>query len=176
MKPVRRPASTLRSRQLQHRGLLQRFQQQQFQLQIQATACNAGDLVSNPAQCPFIASQAQGIANAGKSTIKGVEIDASARLFEGFNVDAGHAHLDTRLKTVSLPAVPPGFTSLSSAKAGGVLPLTPKNKYSVTASYTLPLSSDVGRISFGATFTHQDSMLGQPGSAPSLIQLPPRTT
>src|SRR6202012_3192208 len=39
------------------------------QLSINATACTFADEISNPKQCPFLASPAAGIANAGKSKI-----------------------------------------------------------------------------------------------------------
>jgi iron complex outermembrane receptor protein len=37
--------------------------------------------------------------------------------------------------------------------------LSPKNKAALTGTYTLPLDQSIGRISFGATFTHSDKML-----------------
>ncbi|MET0364297.1 MAG: TonB-dependent receptor [Sphingobium sp.] len=144
------------------------------QLLAQAVQCGTADVAAGDPRCPFVTSPGQGIANAGKSTIKGVEIDASIRPFQGFSIDVGYAYLDTKLKSVSAPAVPIGFKDVIVPSAGSVLPLTPKNKYSVTGSYTLPLSDDIGRITFSGTFTHQDSSLGQPSSAPSLMFLPPQ--
>ncbi len=103
-------------------------------------------------------SPSQIILNAGKSTIKGVEVDASLSPFKGFTVDAAYAHLDTKLKTLAFPAANSIFASYSSTNlAGEALTLAPKNKYSVTASYALPLDESIGRISFGATFSHTDS-------------------
>ncbi|MET0239549.1 MAG: TonB-dependent receptor [Sphingobium sp.] len=129
------------------------------QLQIGILGCTT---VTGPGtQCPFIASAGQGIANAGKSVIKGVEIDANLRPVEGLNLDFSYAYLDAKLKSLTtIPATPVGFNTLILPTVGGVLPLTPKNKYSVTAGYTLPLDPSVGKITFAATFTHQDSSLG----------------
>jgi iron complex outermembrane receptor protein len=126
-------------------------------------------------QCPFIASAGQGIANAGKSTIKGVETDISLTLFKGFNLDIGYAYLDSKLKSLtSLPAIPLGFTTLIPPAVGGPLPLTPKNKYTVTASYTLPLDESMGKLTLAATFTHQDKAYGNSSSAPENQFLPPQ--
>ncbi|MET0239428.1 MAG: TonB-dependent receptor [Sphingobium sp.] len=144
------------------------------QLQVGTTACTAAELVTKPAQCPFLAVPTAGIANGGKSTIKGVEVDASITPFTGFTVDVGYAHLDTELKSITLPPAPVGFTALSTPPAGGPLPLTPRNKYSATASYSLPLDDNVGRIALAATFTHQDSSFGSPTSAPQFQWLPPQ--
>ncbi|MFT3966908.1 MAG: TonB-dependent receptor [Sphingobium sp.] len=143
------------------------------QLLVQAVQCNLADVGVDP-RCPFVTSPAQGIANAGKSTIKGIEIDASIRPVQGLSIDVGYAYLDTKLKSVSAPAAPIGFKEVIAPAAGGPLPLTPKNKYSITGSYTLPLSDNIGRITFAATFTHSDSSLGQPSSAPELQTLPPQ--
>ncbi|MFT3967530.1 MAG: TonB-dependent receptor [Sphingobium sp.] len=123
------------------------------------------------------ASPGQGIGNAGKSTIKGVEIDASISPFTGFKIDGSYAYLDTKLKSADASniAVPVGFSRIfPNAEVGGVLGLTPKNKYSITAGYTLPTPESVGTITFAATFSHQDSSLGNTSSLPTTRWLPPQ--
>ncbi|MCE7798682.1 TonB-dependent receptor [Sphingobium sufflavum] len=115
---------------------------------------------------------AQGIGNTGKSRIKGIEIDASLTPFEGLKIDVGYAHLDTKVKSIDTIAIPLGFAQLNPATAqlsrgvyvGGPLSLAPRNKYTVTAAYTLPLDESVGRLTFSATFTHQDSAFGSASS------------
>jgi iron complex outermembrane receptor protein len=144
------------------------------QIQVGTVACTAAELITKPEQCPFLAVPTAGIANGGKSTIKGVEVDASITPFTGFTVDAGYAYLDTELKTITLPDAPVGFTALTAPPTGGPLPLTPRHKYSLTASYTLPFAEGIGRIILAATFTHQDSSFGSPNSAPRFQTLPPQ--
>ncbi|MFT3968523.1 MAG: TonB-dependent receptor [Sphingobium sp.] len=111
-------------------------------------------------------SPAAGIANAGKSRIQGVEVDASVTLFEGLKLDASYAYLDTKLQSAVPPSViPRGFADLRSAYIlGGPLSLTPRNKYTVTAAYTLPLPEQAGKVTLAATFTHQDSTFGNTSS------------
>ena len=138
------------------------------QLQLSAFPCTT---ISLP-QCPFIVAGAAGIANAGKSTIKGVEIDAAITPFEGLRIEGAYAYLDTKINTITLPPPPPGFTQLASVAAGGRIPLTPKHKYTVTGSYTLPLSEDVGEVVFSATFSHQGSTFGSVASLPAQQTLP----
>ncbi len=140
------------------------------QIAINTLPCALLPPASQPASCvgaPTV-SAAQGIASGATSTIKGVEIDASITPFTGFRVDVGYAYLDTKLKSFpDLSSVPPGFAQLfPAATLDGPLAMTPKNKYTVTASYTLPVSPDVGRITLSGTFSHQDSMLGTTSSLP----------
>jgi iron complex outermembrane receptor protein len=45
---------------------------------------------------------------------------------------------------------------------GDPLELSPKNKYTVTATYMLPLDRSIGKLSVGLTFTHTDSMFVNP--------------
>ncbi|MET0239304.1 MAG: TonB-dependent receptor [Sphingobium sp.] len=105
--------------------------------------------------------------NAGQSSIKGVEVDASITPFTGLKLDAGYAHLDTKLKSIVLPALPAGspYSRFNPPATGGVLPLAPKNRVSLTGTYTLPLDADdIGKISVGATFTHTDSQVAVSGN------------
>ena len=100
----------------------------------------------------------QPIVNAGKSRIWGIEVDASVTPFTGFTIDAGYAYLNTRLQAISLPTPPIYYSAVfPSANPGDPLALSPKNRITLTGTYTLPLDQSIGRISFGATFTHTDA-------------------
>ncbi|MET0239367.1 MAG: TonB-dependent receptor [Sphingobium sp.] len=117
-------------------------------------------------------SPAQGIGNAGSSTIKGVEVDASITPFTGLRIDGSYAYLDTKLKTADIAniPIPRGFAQLApNAIVNGPLSFTPKNKFSITGTYTLPLPETVGSVSVSGTFTHQDSSIG---NASSLLAQP----
>jgi iron complex outermembrane receptor protein len=137
------------------------------QLQIIGIGCTA---ISQP-QCPFTTQANSGVGNAGKSTISGIEVEAAIRPLRDFRVDVNYAYLDTKLKSVTKPPIPIGFTDVQSrAIVGGPLPLTPRNKYSATGTYTLPLDESVGKIALSATYTHQDetfSSISSPGKLPS---------
>ncbi|MCB2074765.1 MAG: TonB-dependent receptor [Novosphingobium sp.] len=119
--------------------------------QLAASAVVAPDFIG-------IIPPSQVIINAGKSRIWGIEVDASARLFEGFKIDAAYAYLNTKLKSVNPPPTPIFFSELVPvASAGEPLAQSPKNRLTVTGTYTLPLDESIGDISFGATFTHTDA-------------------
>ncbi len=94
--------------------------------------------------------------NLGKTRIWGIEADATVHLFQGFTVDAGYAYLNSKAVRVASPTLA-GFTAFPLAVQGQPLNLSPKNKATVTGTYTLPLDEKIGRISLSATFTHTDS-------------------
>jgi iron complex outermembrane receptor protein len=105
-----------------------------------------------------IVAPSQIIANAGKSRIWGIEIDASARPFQGFKVDVSYAYLNTKLVSIVPPPLPVFYSQLIPvATVGGPLAQSPKNRVTMTATYTLPLDESVGKVSIGGTFTHTDA-------------------
>jgi iron complex outermembrane receptor protein len=130
------------------------------QLAINGVACTS---ISLP-QCPFIPVSASGIGNAGKSRIEGVEVDSSITPFpsiaslQGLRFDVGYTYLDTKLLSITVPPVPVGFTAFNfPTNEGGPLPFSPRNKYSLTANYKLPLDASIGSIALSATYTYQSS-------------------
>lgn len=106
-----------------------------------------------------LGTQASVIVNAGKSRIAGVEVDASLSPFRGMTIDFGYAYLDTKVTSLVTPPADVVFSSFRLAGALEGYPLTyaPKNKFTITANYTLPLDDSIGKISAGVTFTHSDS-------------------
>ena len=100
--------------------------------------------------------------NAGKSEIWGLEADASLTPFQGLVLTGGYSYLRTKIKSV------PDFSSFNDPnyilaapfQPGDPEVLSPRHKVTVSGTYTLPLDEEkIGRISFGATFTHRSSML-----------------
>jgi iron complex outermembrane receptor protein len=109
---------------------------------------------------PFVSGTA--IINAGKSRIWGVEVDTSVTFFDSLKVDVGYTYLNTRLLDLDVPpiapeAIPFYLPPVPTAVVGEDLALSPRNRLTLTGTYTLPLDESIGRISFGATFVHTDS-------------------
>lgn len=138
---------------------------------------------------PIVAPAYQGsipqsapIINAGKSRIWGIEVDTSVRLFPGFNVDAGYTYLNTKLQSdtgvqailneIQSGKLPYYTTVFPTAAVGDPLPESPKNRVTLTGTYTLPLDESIGRVSFGATFTHTDADQIVAASASPLYKAP----
>jgi iron complex outermembrane receptor protein len=116
------------------------------------------------------------ILNAGKSRIWGIEADGSIKPFTGLQIDASYSYLNTKLISFATPTtLPPYYATLNpEAQVGGPLELAPKNRVTVTGTYTLPLDESMGRLSFGATFTHTDKQrVRSPDISPVLGELPP---
>lgn len=99
--------------------------------------------------------------NVGKSRIYGLDADVSLNLFEGFVLNAAYAYLNSKVQEIATVA-PIQFQNGSiapnpTAAQGEPLTLSPKNKYTINANYTLPLDESIGEITFGLTFTHTDT-------------------
>ena len=101
------------------------------------------------------------IVNAGKSVIKGVEVDASVTLFDSLRFDAGYTYLDTEVKKIATEAelaprtVGTPFGRLIPQSApGDPLTFSPKHRLTLTATYTLPLDESMGRLSISGTYLY----------------------
>ena len=107
-----------------------------------------------------------GIYNAGRSRIYGAEIEASVTPFTGFSLDASYAYINTRLKRVNVGQTPADdpFNAVAAQRPGDPLTYTPRDKYSITGTYALPVADAFGRIAISATFTHTDSQVANYGS------------
>jgi iron complex outermembrane receptor protein len=98
--------------------------------------------------------------NAGKSTIWGVEADASLRPFAGLTLEGNIAYLNTKINEIdiTLPTGSP-YDVFVTPKKGDRLPFVPKLKWNLTATYQLPLAEEAGRLTASATYTHSSSFI-----------------
>ena len=104
---------------------------------------------------------ASGIANAGKSRIYGAEVEGSITPFPGFTAAVDYTYLNTaitRISALTTPADSP-YVVVNQAILGDPLVLSPKNKVTLSGTYTLPLDPDLGKISVGASFIYTDPQL-----------------
>jgi len=123
--------------------------------QLQANA------VAIPPQSPIAP-----LVNAGKSKIRGLEIDTSVLVFDSLRFDVGYAYLDTKLESFTPPAFDPTrFSALiPTAPVGGDLTLAPEHRVTATATYKLPLQENIGRLSIGATYTYTAEQIASSAS------------
>ena len=99
------------------------------------------------------------IVNAGKSAIKGLELETTLVPVTGLHLSFSYAYLDTKVKELDLPTLDPNsvYNVLSASTfKGDPLPFSIKNKLSASANYTLPLDRSVGQVVAGLTYTWQD--------------------
>jgi iron complex outermembrane receptor protein len=115
----------------------------------------------NAAGIPAPVSPTTAIINAGKSRIYGAEVEAAVTPFQGLTFDANYTYLNATIRRIStFETADPNYQAATLAEtAGEPLVLSPKNKFEVEGNYTLPLPASIGRIIFGATFTHTDKQL-----------------
>ena len=109
-----------------------------------------------------------GIQNVGKSRIKGVEVDATFNLFKDLRLDFGYAYLDAKVTGGSVPFCDnTRFICAQAAflTAGSTLLFAPQNRFTMSASYTLPEDESVGKISIGATLVYTDQQYQTRGDA-----------
>jgi iron complex outermembrane recepter protein len=107
------------------------------------------------------------ILNAGKSRIYGAEVDATLNPFpditalQGLRLEINYTYLHTEILEIAPSSTtdPNYVPGTSAITAGSPLLLSPKNKYVASADYTLPIASNIGRISIGAAFVHTDKQL-----------------
>jgi iron complex outermembrane recepter protein len=104
---------------------------------------------------------ASGILNAGKSRIYGAEVESSISPVDNVTVDVSYTYLATRIQQVTVPQPPANSPYLvqSPIMVGDSLTLAPKNKYTVTGTYRLPVPDTVGHVAVAATFTHTGAMI-----------------
>jgi iron complex outermembrane receptor protein len=98
----------------------------------------------------------QAIVNVGSSEIKGVEVEAAVSPLPHLNLSASYAYLDTKLKSVTVPEIPPDspYNSYVPLTVGRELPLTPKEKLSLNADYALPVADSLGEVSVGLNYSY----------------------
>lgn len=97
------------------------------------------------------------IINAGKSVIKGVEVDAGVTPVQGLRFSAGYTYLDTELKELIPPTLSPDspFAQIiPRGNIGGPLTYSPKHKLTLSGDYSVSLGEGVGELNFGAIYTY----------------------
>ncbi|MFC3174026.1 TonB-dependent receptor [Novosphingobium bradum] len=110
------------------------------------------------------------IVNAGKSRIRGLEVEAGISPFEGFSLQGNYAYIDAKVLAVNFVPGPvsgsPYDIFIPPVVAGGELPQTPKHKFSATASYRLPIDEAAGNLSVSATYTWTDHYIYDRNAGP----------
>jgi iron complex outermembrane receptor protein len=107
--------------------------------------------------------------NAGKSRIYGVEVNTTITPFESFQLEGDYTYLNTKIQQIKKFPTPVGSLYVVDGQqvVGDPLALSPKNKYRLTGTYTLPLGDNIGKVSVGASFIHTDSMVSNYGDRDS---------
>jgi iron complex outermembrane receptor protein len=99
--------------------------------------------------------------NAGKSKIYGLELEGAINPLTGLTLRAAYTYLHTRIESIPTFVAPIGslYVVSGSQKVGDPLPLSPRHKVVLSASYTLPLDENIGKVTVGGDFTHTAKQL-----------------
>ena len=126
--------------------------------------------VNNPVCTTPAPTGINGIQNVGQSRMRGFEIEGNIGTGP-VRLDFGYAYLDAKVIGGSVPFCDTSRFDCAHASflsAGSLLPFAPKNRITLTGTYTLPLDAKWGKVSFSATFTHTDSQFTSHTNDPAL--------
>ncbi|GGB90672.1 hypothetical protein GCM10011494_06290 [Novosphingobium endophyticum] len=97
--------------------------------------------------------------NAGKSVIKGIEVDTGVTVFDMLRLGAGYTYLDTELKDLIAPTLSPDSPFeeiIPRGMEGGPLTYSPKHKLTLSGDVNVPVG-DAGTFTAGAVFVYTSS-------------------
>lgn len=103
-----------------------------------------------------------GIINAGKTSIKGVEVDTGVTIASLFRASVGYTYLDSELKKLVAPVLSPDspFAQVvPRGVIGGPLTFTPKHRLTVSGNLLIPVDENLGKIDLGVIYTYSASQL-----------------
>jgi iron complex outermembrane receptor protein len=100
------------------------------------------------------------IVNAGKSRIWGAEVGSSVEPVTRLTFRADYTYLNTKITRIApLVSADPLYVIAAQIPVGSQLVLSPKNKFSISGDYRLPLNQEIGRITFGAILSYTSQQL-----------------
>lgn len=100
--------------------------------------------------------------NAAKAEITGLEFDLTVAPSENLMLNLSYAYVDAEYKekTDLIGAVAGLFNGAEVDTTSNDFPFIPKQSLTLSATYTLPLSADLGEMSMTASLYWQDDMTG----------------
>ncbi|MET1755493.1 TonB-dependent receptor [Novosphingobium sp. RD2P27] len=116
----------------------------------------------------LVAKQSSGLSggaaliNAGKSVIKGVEVDTGITAFELLRLGVNYTYLDTEIKELVTPTLSPDSPFeriIPRGSVGSPLTYSPKHRVAVSGDLSIPVNESLGEVTLGAIFTHQSSQI-----------------
>ncbi len=96
--------------------------------------------------------------NAGKAKIKGIEIEASARLTDAFSLSGMYSHIDAEYTEFIVSQLVGGVPTLVNVAGQRYFQNTPKNAANLRATWEtpLPVMGRAGRVSLSASGSYRD--------------------
>jgi iron complex outermembrane receptor protein len=100
------------------------------------------------------------VTNAGKAKIKGIELEASARLTNNFTVSGMYSHIDAKYTEFMISQVVGGVPRLVNVASQRYFQNTPKNSANLRANYDIPMTmmGNAGKVSLSASASYKDKV------------------
>ena len=100
------------------------------------------------------------VTNAGKAKIKGIEIEASARVTNNFMLSGMYSHIDAKYTEFMISQVVAGVPTLVNVADQRFFQNTPKNSANLRANYDIPLAmmGRAGKITLIASASYKDKV------------------
>ncbi len=130
-------------------GFYNDFRDQQLQIGV--------NCIVDPTHTCVGATLTTAVANVGKSRLYGFEAELGLTPFEGFNIHAAYAYLNTKIISFSPFVLPANsiYNEVRNPSVGDPIPSSLPHKLNLGAEYTLPLPESIGKVSIGGTFVYQ---------------------
>jgi iron complex outermembrane receptor protein len=131
------------------------------------------DLYKGIQRSTFLPNPAGGIltfqSNAAAATIKGVEVQVTARPTENLTLDVTYSYLDAKYGDYRFIDASQGNAVVNLA--GKRLPFAPKNKYGINVKYDLPVPEYWGDLSVNAGVSYQGKYLITDQPQPTVYEI-----
>ena len=100
------------------------------------------------------------VTNAGKAKIKGIEIEASAKVTNNFSLSGMYSHIDAKYTEFLVSQVVAGLPTLVNVASNRFFQNTPKNSANLRANYDIPLSmmGSAGKVTLSASASYKDDV------------------
>lgn len=120
--------------------------------------------------------------NAGRAHIQGVEVETTIIPFKGLELSGNYSYTDAKYDKYDLaisnpqldcgglvsPYAIPGARVSNTANLACIpFEFAPKNQFTISGTYTLPVRSEIGKISFGMNYSYLDKVYTAPTSLPA---------
>jgi iron complex outermembrane receptor protein len=96
------------------------------------------------------------VTNAGKAKIKGIELEASARVTNNFSVSGMYSHIDAKYTEFMVSQVVAGVPTLVNVASQRFFQNTPKSSANLRANYDIPMGT--GKVTLSASASYKDKV------------------
>ncbi len=100
------------------------------------------------------------VTNAGKAKIRGIELEASARITSAFSMSGMYSHINAKYTEFFVSQVVAGVPTLVNVASQRFFQNTPKNSANLRANYdiAMPIMGHAGKVTLSANASYKDKV------------------